>query len=399
MAVFCTQCGTSNAAENAFCDQCGSPVRRAVAPAAAAAAGPSAAAVRSQKPLRIAAAVGGVLLLAGGALYFALAAPAPTQARLLAAAKLGYGEALNRQGKQGLCLTNMEYSDKPFNAAQYDQRSQAWLDTLVLAGLYRPGTPITQSGYFGRTLIQYSPTPELKQWLDGGRLCVGKGIEVADVVDIRQPTQETLGKGADSATLQLVKAKIVLRAVDTPPWLDNAEVQGPVLARMSGWEYTAGKLHKQVDEVFGLQENQWKTGPAYGNGLQKQVAAARRAERDRAQSARTTPSSEGIFAGLGQLFSFGGHPLQGTWRLDMGDSAEGQMAAGLLGMAGLAEITFTRNAMEVGGESVQCKFEVDGQRVKVTPEGKSKSDIYKMRDKNTMVMGAGFSEVTYTRAP
>ena len=48
---------------------------------------------------------------------------------------------------------------------------------------------------------------------------------------------------------------------------------------------------------------------------------------------------------------------------------------------------------------MQCKFEVDGQRVKVTPEGKSKSDIYKMRDKNTMVMGAGFSEVTYTRVP
>ena len=176
MAVFCTRCGTSNGAANAFCDQCGAPVRPTAAPSTAP---PSA--VRSLKPLRIAAALGGLLLLVGGALYFALAAPAPTQARLLAAAKAGYGEKLSQQGNRELCLSNIAYSDQPFNAAQHDQRSQEWLDTLVLAGLYSPGTPITQGGYFGRTIIQYSPTPELQQWLEGGRLCVGKGIEVADV--------------------------------------------------------------------------------------------------------------------------------------------------------------------------------------------------------------------------
>ena len=400
MAVFCTQCGTSNAAANAFCDQCGAPVRK-VAASPASPAGPSAAAVRAQKPLRIAAAVGGLLLLAGGALYFALAAPEPTQARLLAAAKVGYGEALKQQAKQELCLSNMNYSSQPFNAAQYDQRTLAWLDTLVLAGLYSPGAPVTSNGIFGQALVQYRPTPELEQWLDGGRLCLGKGLEIADVVEIGKPRQETLLKGTDNPTVQLVKAQLVLQALDTPAWLANAEVQGPVLERLSGWEYKAGKLQKQVEEMFGLQKNQWRTGPAYGRELEKQYAVARRAERDqnRAQSASAAASSGGFFANLGQLFSFGGHPLQGTWRIEIGDSPESKMAAGFLGMAGMAEITFTRDSMEVGGESVKCQFEVDGQRVKVTPEGKSKSDIYQLRDKNTMVMGAGFGEMTYRRVP
>lgn len=393
MAVFCTQCGTSNAAANAFCDQCGAPVRKAAAPAAAA--------VRSQKPLRMAAVVGGLLLLAGGALYFALAAPAPTPSRLLAAAKVGYGEGLKQQAKQELCLSNMNYSSQPFNAAQYDQRTLVWLDTLVLAGLYSPGTPVTSNGLFGQALVQYRPTPELAQWLDGGRLCLGKGLEIADVVEIGKPTPETLLKGTDNPTVQLVKAQLVLQALDAPAWLANAVVQGPVLERLSGWEYKAGKLQKQVEEMFGLQKNQWRTGPVYGRELEKQYAVARRADRDRnrAQSASAAASSSGFFAGLGQLFSFGGHPLQGTWRIDVGDSPESKMAAGFLGMAGMGEITFTRDSMEVGGESVKCQFEVDGQRVKVTPQGKSKSDIYQLRDKNTLVMGAGFGEMTYKRVP
>lgn len=399
MAVFCTQCGTANAAANAFCDQCGAPLRKAAVPAAAASAAPSAAAVRSRKPLRIAAAAGALLLLGGGALYFALAAPAPTPSRLLAAAQAGYGGQLKQQVKQELCLSNMNYSSQPFNAAQYDQRTLAWLDTLVLAGLYSPGTPITQNGIFGQTLVRYRPTPELAQWLDGGRLCLGKALEITDVVEIGKPTQETLLKGTDNPTLQLVKAQVVLQAVDTPAWLANTQVQGPVLERLSGWQYKAGKLQKQVEEVFGLQKNQWRTGPAYGEELKKQYATARRAELGNAQSASAAAPSGGFFAGLSQLFSFGGHPLQGTWRIDVGDSAESKMAAGFLGMAGMGEITFTRDSMEVGGESVKCQFEVNDQSVKVTPEGEGKTQIFKMRDKNTMVMGAGLGEATYKRVP
>ncbi len=58
-----------------------------------------------------------------------------------------------------------------------------------------------------------------------------------------------------------------------------------------------------------------------------------------------------------------------------------------------------RDSMEIGGESVKCQFEANDQRVKVTPEGEGKTQIFKIRDKNTMVMGAGFAEVTYKRVP
>ena len=340
----------------------------------------------------------GALILTGGALYIALASPAPTSARLIAAAKASYGESLGQRAKQELCLSNMDYSANPFNAAEHDRNTLAWLDTLVMAGLYSPGTTVTQSGFFSRTIVQYRATPELAQWRDGRRLCLGKNIAIADVVEIGKPTQETLGQGADSATVQTVSAQLLLQATDAAPWLDKTEVQGPVLERLSEWKYQGGKLQKQTAEVFGLHQGQWMTGQAYKAELQKQYAAARRTDKNRAQSTSTASSGEGFFASLGQLFSFGGHPLEGTWRIETAGVGGGGLFGGMQ-MPDDANLIFkfTSDSIDIDGEATKCRFEVEGKRVTVTTEG-NEVLVFEMRDKDTAVMDIGFIQLTYKRA-
>lgn len=404
MAIFCTKCGTSNAEDHSFCEHCGAPLRKpAATPMPEATSTPDAAVVPrgSRKAVYAAAAVGGFLLVGAGALYVAMATPAPTSTRLLAAAKAGHGEGLTQRARQELCLSNMNYAAEPFNVAQYDQGTQDWLNTLVSAGLYSPGVTVAGGGFFARSVVQYNATPELAKWREGRRLCLGKGVEIADVVDIGQPIEKKLIRGNEGAasvpTIQAVSAQLVLQAADVAPWLDKADVQGTVLAQISGWQYQGGKLQKKTAEVFGLREGQWATGPAYKAELEQQSAAARRSARAGEESASASDGG-GIFARLGQLFSFGGHPLQGSWRVDTAGMGE------LFGRTRLPDdlspaITFTRDTMEVGGQSIKCKFEVDGQRVKVTPEGQSESQIFEMRDSNTAVMDMGFMQVSYKRVP
>jgi len=407
MALFCTQCGTSNADENAFCDHCGKPLRKPAATQApgaapspthsAAASGPGA-----RKAVYVVAALGGLLLLGGAALYFALATPAPTSARLLAAAKAGYGEVLTQRSRQELCLSNMNYSANPFNVAQYDQRTQNWLNTLVSAGLYSPGVAVVGSGFLAQTVVQYTATPELAQWREGRSLCLSKGVEIADVVDIGKPTEQKLGQRRDgdasAPAVQTVSAQLVLQAVNVAPWLDKGEVQSTVLEQISGWHYQGGKLQKQTADVFGLRDGQWATGPTYKAELEKQYATARRTARNLGQSASTSAVGGGIFSSLGQLFSFGGHPLVGTWRMDTADM--GGFASDAIKLGGLdMRLKFTRDSMETEGSVTPCTFEVDGERVKVTPVGQNTSQIFKMRDKDTAVVDMGFMQVSYKRVP
>ena len=53
--------------------------------------------------------------------------------------------------------------------------------------------------------------------------------------------------------------------------------------------------------------------------------------------------------------------------------------------------------MEMGGASIKCNFEVNGNRVKVTPEGTAESYIFEMRDKNTAIVDLGIFQLTYKR--
>ena len=393
MAIFCTKCGTSNADTEAFCEHCGAALRKHEVPQRPLEGGAQRLALGSQKILYASVALGSLLVVGVAAAYFALTPPAPTSARLLAAAKAGHGEGLLQRSKRQLCLSNMDYGVDKFNAARHDTRTQNWPNTLVEAGLYSPGTVVMGGGYFASPLIQYAATPELVKWRDGGRLCLAKGVEITDIVDIQKPSEKALDNAA-TPKLHTVAAKLVLQATDAAPWLEKANVQSELLGQLTGWKFQDGKLQKQVPDVFGLRDGQWATGPVYKAELEKQYASAQGASAGQGKTVSAAMGG-GLFAGLAKLFSFGGHPLQGKWHMDTGSfgpfGSAGQSAS--LGVS----FTFTSDTMEMGGASIKCNFEVNGNRVKVTPEGTAESYIFEMRDKNTAIVDLGIFQLTYKR--
>jgi hypothetical protein len=399
MTIFCTKCGTRSDDGSAFCENCGAALAKPrvqpdVTPPEPQRSFTRTSSPTSKKPLYIGLAVAAVLLVGAAGLYFSLAPPAATRDRLMSAAKAGYGNALTTQFKRELCLGNMNYSLDNFNVGENDRSTQNWLNTLVSAGLYSPPVAVSSGGFFAQTLAQYVATPELSKWRDGSRLCLAKDVELADVLDIGKPQEENIGSGGNAGKLLTVRASLILLATGAAPWLDKSEVQSAVLTHLNQWKFSEGKLNKQVSESFGLRDGQWTTGPAFKAELKKQYGTAARNE-ERAAVA----SGGGFFAGLSSrlssMFSVGSNPLRGKWRMDP------SALAGSLGMAmpgGLdITMTFTADSFEVGGQSMKCKFEVDGKRVKVTPEGQPATLIFEMTDNDTATVDMGMMKIVYRR--
>lgn len=432
MAIFCTQCGTKNEESAVFCEGCGARLRKVdLPPEMPAAASPqspvnttkaSPAQPRSTSPEGAEQAVAklktfagskkvwystgaliSLLALGGAVAYFVLSPPAATPGKLLAAAKEGYGVTLSLQNKRELCLSNMNYGVTNFNVGENDQGTLTWLNTLVAVGLFSPAVPISSGGYFPQTLMQYTATPELTKWRDGSRLCLAKDVELVEVIEIEKPREETIGRNAkgDPAKLLTVKAKLVLQSIDTAPWLEKADIQAAVLDKISDWEYKNAKLQKRMPDTFGLREGQWATGPQYKNSLQKQFLSNQRSSDNDREESSSSSAQQGFLSGLSSklsnLFSFGGHPLKGTWKMDtkaMGKPFGMELPSGL----GLeATMTFTSDSLEVGGQSVKCKFEVDGNKVKVIPQGQMASLVFVMQDKDTASIDMGIMKMHYKR--
>ena len=435
MAIFCTRCGSTNDAAAAFCTDCGAPLRGSAqqppVPPPALHAHPNhdglAGATPPQRPgipkplLWAGAVVLAVLLVGSGAAYVMLQPPAATSGTLLAAAKAGNSASLTRVAQRELCLQNADYSDPVFEADADDADAQAWFNTLVAAGLYQPPTPAQSADLFPRNLLQYEATPELQKYRQGSALCLAKGVEIAEVSEIRK-LPPLVGPHPADAKVSVVQAKVTFKPTDQAPWMQTVAVRDAVMQHISGWGYADGQLIYEQQEIFGLQNNQWASRASFvgklpkvasdevsdsvrmGDGDDEQADETDEADEDDTQfSFRTAPpaASTGLFGGLSEawskLFQVGGHPLQGTWRLDtegMGKAFGMRMPSGL----GLeATMTFTSNTMEIAGNSVPCKFEVDGKRVKVIADGQPISMNFVMIDKNTATMDMGFVQLRYTR--
>lgn len=404
MAIFCTKCGTQNEDGAAFCDNCGAALRAptvAVTPAPAASPAPvvTLPTFSPKKALIAGAALCAVLAVAGGVVYFVNQPPAATPGTLLAAAKAGFGDAFDKKYQPTLCISNMDYAASPFNAAQADATTRTWLDALVKAGLYSPAVEVAAAD-FQPALAQYQPTPELAKWRKGRSLCAAHHVDIAEVTDIQKPAEESITGGADSPKVLAVKASFVLQTTDTAPWMATAEVRDVLLPQLSGWTYQDAHLQRLEPSQFGLREGKWATGMAYVAELEQQVKAARRNQK---ADGSTAAASSGLFSGIGaslsNLFSFGGHPLQGTWHMDaeaMGKSmGVGKGMGDVLGSQ--LDMTFTRNSMEVGGQTVKATFEVDGKRVKVVPDGQPGGLVFVMIDSDTAKVDMGMMSVQYKR--
>jgi hypothetical protein len=292
----------------------------------------------------------------------------------------------------------MNYSGNSINVGENDQGTQDWMKALVAAGLFSTPVPVSSGGYFPQTLLQYTPLPELAKWRDGPRICLAKEVDIVDVTDIEKPREEHLGNTTDGKKMLVVKGNLVLQASNVAPWLEKAEVRDVVLSRIEGWNYRDAKLQKKVPENFGLHDGKWTTGPSFRADMQKQLRNSPKF--GGSQNITASASQKGFLAGLGSKFSgmFSmGHPLKGSWRIDtegMG-RAMGIAAPGGLGLD--AKITFTSDAMETAGQSIKCSFEVDGNRVKVTPQGENASLIFVMDGKDTANVDMGLIKVQYRR--
>ncbi len=398
MAIFCTKCGTSNEDGAGFCDNCGAPLRAALAktPDGDVATQPPNATGRTVSPgsvtkinpkkmIYAGAALAIVLILGSGAMYFILQPPAATPSTLLAAAKAGYGKETTDRFKRELCISNIDYSKSIFNAGENDLRTQAWLNALVTAGLYSPPVAINSGGFFAQTLLQYVATPELANFRQGSALCVAKGVEIAEVTDIEKPEEQSINLKGKPLKIMSVKTNLVFKSLNTAAWMEKPEVRDAVMATVNGWEYKDRALQKKVEDYFGLKDNKWTTGVAYKESLERQVKNSQRGKKtedDEDISGSAKSSSGGFAAKLSGLFSFG-NPLKGTW----------QGNAGFISM----KITFTADAMETNGQSISVDFAVDGKRVKVTPKGTNTSTVFVLEDPDTLSIGEGAERVLLKR--
>ena len=398
MTIFCTKCGTSNEDGAGFCDNCGAPLRAALAktPGGDVASQPPNATGRTvlpgpvtkinpQKMIYAGAALAIVLILGSGAMYFILQPPAATPSTLLAAAKAGYGKETNDRFKRELCISNIDYSKSTFNAGENDRRTQAWLNALVTAGLYSPPVVINSGGFFVQTLLQYVATPELANFRQGSALCVAKGVEIAEVTDIEKPEEQSISLNGKPLKTVTVKTNLIFKSLNTASWMEKPEVRDAVMETVDGWEYKDRALQKKVEDYFGLKDNKWTTGVAYKESLERQVKNSQRGKKtedDEDSSGSAKSGSGGFAAKLSGLFSFG-HPLKGTW----------QGNAGFIPM----KITFTADAMETNGQSISVDFSVDGKRVKVTPKGTNTSTLFVLEDPDTLSIGDGAERVLLKR--
>ena len=257
MAIFCTKCGNSNEEGAGFCDNCGAKMR---APSASVTSVDlttpqstgmpqipvqvKVSAINSKKIAYTGVALASLLVVGGGAMYFILQPPAASASTLLAAAKAGYGKETTDRFKRELCISNIDYSKSTFNAGENDQRTQAWLNTLVAAGLYSPPVAVNRGGLFAQTLIQYVATPELEKYRQGSKLCAAKDVEFAEVTDVEKPIEESLGRNGGPPKVLAVRAKLVLKSLNTAPWLEKSEVRDAIMANIDGWEYKDKMLQK-----------------------------------------------------------------------------------------------------------------------------------------------------------
>lgn len=369
MAQFCTRCGQRNDSEAAFCENCGAAMARGQQGAAAGKL-PRPAALQSDPPPyrpspRMAMLVGGGVALVAViavAAFIALRAPSPSHDRLVTASRQALQAMDHARVTRSLCIANTDYRISPFNANAWDQGTLRWMNALVAAGLYSGPTPVQGGGFMPTQLMQYVPTAELAKYRDGSRLCVARNVEIADVRDIGKPSE---------GPRPLVSATVVLRASDAAPWLARPEIREVVLPQLPGWAWVEGRLQRTSTDTFALADGKWTVADA--------VPVPSTRDTRPGATARTEPSSH-WWSGLFSAFS--GNPLRGTWEAlptsVMGIEIPVNLAA---------RMTFTGDTLETGGVSMRVRYDVDGKRVRVTPDGQAQALLFVV-DGDTMLFEA-----------
>lgn len=399
MSAFCKKCGSQLDPNSAFCDNCGAPVGTGLTPhlvdlelntdVAKAPLGSTEAQrhphVMSRKFLYIGGALLATVVVAVAASFFLFGPPPATSATLLPPFKANFEEKLQGDSKSQLCIDNLNYGLDKFNAGQNDSSTRKWMDALVLAGLYSAPVEVQSSGFSQQTLLQYVPTPELTKWREDNRLCVAKSVQVVDVIDITKPVEERISQDDSSKTL-VAKGKVVAQATDTASWLEKPEVRATILAEVSGWEYKAGKLQKEIPAAFAIHDGKWVTLAEFKTIDDRQSKAGENAEGNvrRASENRGGGWFTDLREKIARTFNSDENPLRGVW-------GEGNLGSG----SGKRFImTITDDGVEFNGEKNLCTFLFNGKQVTATCEKGTLSFLIVNKDQIKVSEGGPQSTLT-----
>lgn len=313
---FCHECGMDAALDATFCEECGAELRPL--PAAQAALPPRSAPSPTPSPLKgrtLALAGGAVALLvvAGGAAWFALAPKGATESELRAGADAWVKTAALAQRNRP-CLQNFDYRANPVLVNPTDSATQEWMAVLVKARIYVEPTEV-QTGYAWQPIkLSYQKGPEASQYLLNGQLCAASQIQVSHV-SFDAKAEAKLGE------TRVQPGTVGLAWQDRAPW----SLEEPVKSAFDS------RFEAREEKLLWLRDKDgWRvSSDSESNRLQREAAKLVQ---------RTSPSASALQAGgfslasfFSGLFSFGDTPEKAVERFFRSlESGKPQEAAELL---------------------------------------------------------------------
>jgi hypothetical protein len=306
------------------------------------------------------------VLALGAGLFFLLAPEAPSNERFAAAIERSLaGKA--QDYKAHYCLNNFAYNLDPVLVNEQDQATRQWLAVLTKGGLYsEPELIEDTTGYFVVRKLRYSKTEAGKKATQDRLLCVADGVSVARVERFTAP--EKIGD------TQAARATVTLKLRNPMPWAMTEEAQSMV-----------AQLQPEFSQDIVMVLNDGKWDVADQRALQIAIAAERQ-QGARQKANEAGAAGGGMFDALKRLFSLGAsNPIIGKWSSEM------------MGVT-VAAFEFESDAMLTNGQKTPVRYEVEGQRVTVYPQGEGSGMVVNVVDHDTLSIDTGLVQLKLKRA-
>lgn len=278
MAKFCKACGTSNEDDAAFCDHCGTALRRPAQTSKEApqqAISPSPTVPRNhRKWLLITGTVlaSAVALGAGSWAWITIKNSPPNASQQRAIAEQWLSSNQDRLLRES-CLRNFAYQQKTVRVSSWDKQTIAWMEELVAAQIY---TPFGQD-YWGRV---YEHGPAAEQYIRGSALCLASGIKLEQTellpVDKDAGDANPLNSTREGRRLALMKIQYTWDGVPEfaksprflsqwPSAMKNTVTEIPLYRGDDGWRTATESDIRRIEAEYESKTRQPKVSDVKGS--------------------------------------------------------------------------------------------------------------------------------------
>lgn len=390
MACFCTHCGSSNSQDDAFCVECGQPLKKPLATLAAASAVEAMsnkvvtppAQRRSHRKMWLA--VAGVVValgvLGGGVAVYTHATDAPGAALLSAFQQDALPDDI-QELSEALCWVDAPLKEGHMDIDTGQPDRLARMDALVAVGLATKVGTVKTHNWFADSAVRYEPTSQMAAWRKGSLVCMAQHIAASAVQHVSEPQPVPAAEGTEPE--RSVRAMVVIRTTDAAPWAGRPEIQNLIPAEQRIWQWADGQLQQVRPLAFVEHGGRWH--------LYNKV-----------ELKRLAPSVKAAMAGPHSAWSKGKpRSLNGTWTYEA-VAAPDELGILLPGEDKRVDrnhnrIVFTDTSIEWEGKVYPCHYLVDGDAVNVVLEDGAL--ILPIRreddDRVAVVLGMGGLRVVY----